>query len=76
MSLVPGALVVPSDDMPDAVCMRHCTTEDSPWRRVRQDDVLLVVGSHAEPWQVIVLHMREQRIVSTNDITYGWLEAA
>ena len=75
MSLVPGTLVVPSERMPDAQGMRHVTADDCPWRCVRHDDVLLVIGSHAEPRHVILLHMREQGVLTTNDITYGWVEA-
>lgn len=75
MTLRPGDLVVPSAEMPSNRYMRHVTTEGSPWRQVDYDDVMMVVSTGDDPRCAVVLHVRQNRLIDTNDVTVKWLEA-
>lgn len=76
---VPGSLLVPTELMPDPNGMQHVTADGCYWRDVEHDDVLLVVSVVANgcwPRQLTALHMRTQRLVQTNDVTFWWLQEA
>lgn len=84
--LLPGTLLKLSEAMPDVLELRHVTSESDPWRDVHHDDVFLVISStpalknhswiapRGWPMVLTVLHMRTDRLMNTNEITFWWLE--
>lgn len=74
---LPGSLLVPTELMPDPEDMRHVIADGCSWLGVEHDDVLLVVSVVANgrwPRQLTALHMRTQRLLQTNDVTFWWLQ--
>lgn len=73
ISISPGTMVITSTIIPDECCMKHVTADGCGWRSVKEGDVFLVIASRPDKFELELLHMRCQMMITTNDVTFWWV---